>query len=46
MKKLDISVIIPFKDHSKMTISCLESLKKCNLKEILLVDNNSNAKTI
>ena len=46
MKKLDISVIIPFKDHPKMTIACLESLKKCSLKEILLVDNGSKSETI
>lgn len=46
MNQLNITAIIPFKDHPKMTISCLESLKKCNIKEILLVNNKSNKKTI
>lgn len=40
---LDISVIIPFKDKSSMTIDCVESLLKFGpaVKEILLVSNNS-----
>lgn len=46
MKQLNITAIIPFKDHPKMTIECLKSLKKCDLKEILLVDNNSSTSTI
>jgi len=41
---LDITVIIPFKDHSAMTLKCLESLFRYGppVKEILLVDNNSS----
>lgn len=40
---LDISVIIPFKDKSSMTIDCVESLLKFGpeAKEIILVSNNS-----
>lgn len=41
--ELDISVIIPFKDKSSMTLACVNSLRKFgpNVKEILLVSNNS-----
>lgn len=41
---LDISVIIPFKDRSGMTIDCVESLLRYgpNVKEILLISNNSS----
>lgn len=46
MSAIDISVIIPFKDHPKMTISGLRSLEKCDLKEILLVNNGSSDQTI
>ena len=40
---LDISVIIPFKDRSKMTLEAVHSLFKFGppVKEILLVSNNS-----
>ncbi|GEM_PF-207848 len=41
MKILDISVIIPFYNRSDLTITCINSLKRLPLKEILLVDNNS-----
>lgn len=43
IKPLDISVIIPFKNKSKMTIDCLESFLKYGpaVKEILLISNNS-----
>lgn len=41
---LDISVIIPFKDKAKMTLSCVNSLIKYGpkVKEILLISNNSS----
>jgi GT2 family glycosyltransferase len=41
----DISVIIPFKDKSEMTIDCVKSLIKYGpkLKEVLLISNNSSA---
>lgn len=41
---LDISVIIPFKDRSKMTLDCVKSFQKYGpeVKEILLVSNNSS----
>lgn len=41
---LDISVIIPFKDKSAMTIDCVESLFRFGpqVREILLVSNNSS----
>lgn len=41
---LDISVIIPFKDRSKMTLDCVRSLIEFGppLKEILLISNNSS----
>src|SRR5438128_459197 len=41
---LDLSIIIPFKDRSEMTIACLRSLQKYGdpVKEILLISNNSN----
>ena len=46
MKKqiLDISVIIPFKDKSAMTIDCVESFLEYgpSVKEILLISNNSS----
>lgn len=40
---LDISVIIPFKDKSAMTIDCVESLFAFGpeVKEIILISNNS-----
>jgi GT2 family glycosyltransferase len=42
---LDISVIIPFKDKSEMTLDCVRSFQKYgpSVKEILLVSNNSSA---
>lgn len=42
---LDLSVIIPFKDKSKMTLEAVRSLVKFGpaVKEILLVSNNSSA---
>lgn len=42
---LDISVIIPFKDKSKMTMDCVRSLIKYGprVKEVLLISNNSSA---
>jgi GT2 family glycosyltransferase len=42
---LDISVIIPFKDHASMTIDCIASLQKYGpkVKEIILVSNNSKS---
>lgn len=41
---LDISVIIPFKNKSAMTVDCVNSLIKYgpSVKEILLVSNNSD----
>jgi GT2 family glycosyltransferase len=43
-KILDLSIIVPFKDHSDLTISCLESLHAFAdpIKEILLISNNSS----
>ena len=43
--QLDLSVIIPFKDHSDLTISCFKSLELYanKIKEILLVSNNSSS---
>jgi GT2 family glycosyltransferase len=45
---MDISVIIPFYNHAKMTIDCVESLLKYGpeLKEILLINNNSNSENV
>lgn len=42
-KVLSISVIVPFKDHADMTITCLESVVNYanDVSEILLVSNNS-----
>lgn len=42
---LDISVIIPFKDKSEMTLDCVRSLQEYGpeVKEILLVSNNSSS---
>ncbi len=42
-KTYDISVIIPFKDKSKMTIVCIDSFIRFGppVKQILLVSNNS-----
>lgn len=42
---LDISVIIPFKDKSEMTLDCVKSLQQYGPKvsEIILVSNNSSA---
>lgn len=44
MSKLDISVIIPFKDKAKMTLDCITSLVKYGpeVSEIILVSNNSS----
>jgi len=42
VKKLDVSVIIPFKDHSDLTNACIESISKLNLREVLLISNNSS----
>ncbi len=41
---LDLTVIIPFKDHSDLTIECLKSLELYanKVKEVLLVSNNSS----
>lgn len=41
---LDVSVIVPFKDLSEMTITCVKSLSYLSkhVKEILLVSNNSS----
>lgn len=41
---LDLSVIIPFKDHSDLTVPCLDTLIEYGpkIKEILLVSNNSS----
>lgn len=43
-KTLDLSIIIPFKNHSKLTIACLRSIIEYAdpVKEILLVSNNSS----
>lgn len=43
-KELDVSVIIPFKDRSKMTIDCIESFVEYGpeVKELILVSNNSS----
>ena len=46
MRQLDVSVIIPFKNHPEMTIDCLKSLEAIALKEILLVNNGSNEATM
>lgn len=42
--QLDISVIIPFKNKSKMTLDCVHSIFRFgpSLKEIILVSNNSD----
>jgi GT2 family glycosyltransferase len=42
---LDISVIIPFKDRSKMTLACLLSFIKIgpDVREILLISNSSSS---
>lgn len=42
-KILDLSIIVPFKDHSDLTIACLRSLHTQPIKEILLISNNSSA---
>ena len=41
---LDLSVVIPFKDHSDLTVACLDTLMKYSkaIKEVLLVSNNSS----
>jgi GT2 family glycosyltransferase len=45
---LDLSVIIPFKDHSDLTIACINSLESFagKIKEVLLVSNNSSPKEL
>lgn len=44
VKQYDISVIVPFKDKAKMTLTAVESFLKFGppVKEILLVSNNSS----
>jgi GT2 family glycosyltransferase len=46
--ELDISVIIPFRNHAEMTIDCVKSLLKYgpDLKEILLINNNSDGEQL
>ena len=41
---LDLSVVIAFHNHAKMTIDCVSSLQKYgpNVREILLISNNSS----
>lgn len=46
MKTLDLSVIIPFKNHPNMTIDCLKSIESCPIKEILLINNGSNSSSL
>jgi len=43
-KTLDLSIVIAFHNHAKMTIRCLESLYEYgpNVKEILVISNNSS----
>ncbi len=45
---LDLSIIIPFKDKSELTLACLDSLKKYggDIKEILLISNNSTKEEV
>lgn len=43
---LDLSVIIPFKDHSDLTISCFKSITSLSIKEIILVSNNSTEREL
>ena len=47
-KSLDLSVIIPFKDKSKMTLEAVLSLFEFGpkIKEVLLVSNNSSAEEV
>jgi GT2 family glycosyltransferase len=42
---LDISVIIPFKDHADVTLKCVQSLHEFGdpVKEVILVSNNSSS---
>lgn len=42
--ELNLSIIVPFKDHSDLTVACLLSIHKYSnpVKEILLVSNNSS----
>jgi GT2 family glycosyltransferase len=41
---LDISIVVAFHNHAKMTIHCIESIYKYgpNVKEILVISNNSS----
>lgn len=43
-KTLDLSIIIPFKNHAELTIACLNSIIEYAdpIKEILLISNNSS----
>lgn len=43
MSELNLSIVVPFKDKSTLTIACLDSLIKYShpVREILLVSNNS-----
>jgi GT2 family glycosyltransferase len=41
---MDLSVIIPFKNTAEMTLSSVFSIAELNLKEIILVNNNSDTK--
>jgi len=46
---LDLSIIIPFKDKSELTLPCVHSLIKYNpgiVKEIVLISNNSSQKEL
>jgi GT2 family glycosyltransferase len=45
---LDISVVIPFKDKSAMTLDCIQSFLKYGppVKEIILVSNNSSEEEV
>jgi GT2 family glycosyltransferase len=47
-KTLDLSIIIPFKNHAELTIACLNSIIEYAdpIKEILLVSNNSSDKEL
>jgi GT2 family glycosyltransferase len=43
-KKLDVSIIIPFKDKSELTLPCLQTLLEFNkntIKEVILISNDS-----
>lgn len=48
MDSLDLSVIVPFKDKARLTLTCIRSLHDYGprVKEILLISNNSNDEEI